>query len=335
MVKYFRTDNNLNMKQLASYKEKCWIDLVNPNDDEIEDVVALTGIPEEMLKAALDEEESARCEFEDGNFMYIVDSPYIIDTNDGDLYSTIPIALIYNKKCIVTVSLHGNAVLADFISNRGEKLSTSEPVKFILHFLIANAKRFSLSLKQIEKKSLRLQAELHRSMKNKELIQLLSLENSLVYFSTALNTNSAVHTRLSKSYEIRNNEDYQDLYDDVIVETTQAKEMCDIYRDILKTTMDAFSSVISNNVNNIVKTLTIITIIVAVPTLIAGFFGMNVDLPFGLEVKGDRWGWQFWIIVFLSVILTTVVAVLLIKYTNSIKTKPSKAIKKKRRGEKK
>ena len=334
MVKYYKTDSGFAMKQISSFKDKCWVDLVNPSDDEIEDVVAETGIPEEMLKAALDEEESARSESDDGNVMYIIDCPSIIDTDDGDGYTTVPIALIYNKKCIVTVCLYSNPVLNDLVSNRGEKAPTSEPVRFLLNFMIANAKRFSLSLKQIERKSLRLQAELHRSMKNKELIQLLGLENSLVYFSTSLNANSVVHGRLSKSSEIKNNEDYKDLYDDVIVETNQAREMCNIYRDILKTTMDAFSSVISNNVNNIVKTLTIITIVVAIPTLIAGLFGMNVDLPFGMALKGDWWGIEFWIICLVSLALTIVTAFYLTRYTNSVRTKAPKTIKKKRRGEK-
>ncbi len=334
MVKYFRTDADRRMEQMDGFAEKCWIDLVNPSDDELEDVSAVSGVSEEMLKAALDEEESARSETEGENVMYIVDSPSIVDTDDGDSYTTIPIAIIYNDKCLVTVSLHGNAVLGDFISNRGAKVTPENPLHFLLSFMLANAKRFSLSLKQIDRKSLRLQAELHRSMKNKELIQLLSLENSLVYFSTSLNANTVVYTRIARAVQGQQDEIYKELYDDVIIENTQAKEMCNIYRDVLKTTMDAFSSVISNNVNNIVKTLTLITIIVAIPTLIAGLLGMNIDLPFGLAVKGDWFGWQFWIVCLVSVAVTTLVAFLLFKYTNAVRTKAPKTIKKKRRGDK-
>lgn len=333
MVKYFKTDSDLRMNRLDKFSDRCWVDMVNPTDDEIEDMVSVTGIPEEMLRAALDEEESARIEMDEGAVMYVVDSPIIIDTEDGgDSYTTIPIALIYNNKCIVTVSLHGNSVLADFISNRVGGTATDKPVQFVLSFMLNNAKRFSLSLKQIERKSIRLQAELHRSMKNKELIQLLNLENSLVYFSTSLNANTVVYGRLSRYAEVKNDEIYKDLYDDVIIETNQAKEMCNIYRDILKTTMDAFSSVISNNVNNIVKTLTIITIIVAIPTLIAGLFGMNVDLPFGASENGDWWGVQFWVILGVCIVITLLVAIILVKYTNSIKIKTPKVKRKKRGG---
>ena len=197
--------------------------------------------------------------------------------------------------------------------------------------MLENVKRFSYSLKQIDKKSLRLQAELHKSMRNQELIELLALQDSLVYFSTSLSANSSVYGRLSRMEPVQSNPDYQDLYDDVLIETRQAVEMCSIYRDILKTTMDAFSSVISNNVNNVVKRLTVITILVAIPTLIAGLLGMNIDLPFGMGVHGDGAAWEFWVILILSVALTAVSSFLLAKMTDSVKIRTPKQVKRKRR----
>ena len=130
---------------------------------------------------------------------------------------------------------------------------------------------------------------------------------------------------------MKSNEDYQDLYEDVLIESRQAVEMCSIYRDILKTTMDAFSSVISNNVNDVVKRLTIITILVAIPTLIAGLLGMNVDLPFGMGLNGDFAAWQFWIIVAISVALTVVCSVFLVKMTDKVKIRTPKQARKRRR----
>lgn len=239
-------------------------------------------------------------------------------------------AIIYNNKCIVTVSLNSNPVFANFSSNRSH-ISTLKPVAFILNFMLENVKRFSYSLKQIDKKSLRLQAELHKSMRNQELIELLALQDSLVYFSTSLSANSSVYGRLSRMEPVQSNPDYQDLYDDVLIETRQAVEMCSIYRDILKTTMDAFSSVISNNVNNVVKRLTVITILVAIPTLIAGLLGMNIDLPFGMGVHGDGAAWEFWVILILSVALTAVSSFLLAKMTDSVKIRTPKQVKRKRR----
>ncbi|MBD5636836.1 MAG: magnesium transporter CorA family protein [Clostridia bacterium] len=324
MVKYFKNDELNKIKRLDSFENQCWVDLVNPTDDEIEDVAVITGIPEETLKAALDEEETARIERDDGYFMCLIDTPTITDTDEGDTYETIPMSIIQNEKCVVTVSLRGNPVLGDFISNR-VSVDTSKPVLFMLTFMFGNAKRFLSNLRQIDKKSLRVQAELHRSMKNKELIQMLALENSLVYFSTSLSSNIGVYKKMEKLPEISGNEDYQDLYDDVLIETRQAVEMCNIYRDILSGTMDAYASVISNNLNVVMKLLAVITLILSVPTVIASLWGMNVGVPF----EGKAWG--FWVVIAISVVVTAVVSIFVIRMSNSIKIKTPKEIKRKRR----
>ena len=329
MVKFYKTED-FRLHQIDEFEPRCWVELVNPTDEEVETVRELSGMPEEMLKAALDEEESARAEVSDGVTMYVLDSPMLVDTEEGDAYSTIPVAVLYSGKCIVTVSLNSNPVFLGFQSGR-TRVSTHKPVGFLLAFMFENVKRFSSLLKQIDKKSLRLQAELHKSMRNQELIELLELQNSLVYFSTALSANSSVHGRMARAESVQGNADYQDLYEDVLIETRQAVEMCSIYRDILKTTMDAFSSVISNNVNDVVKRLTIITILVAIPTLIAGLLGMNVDLPFGWGVHGDMAAWEFWVILGVSVLLTVVCSLWLVKMTASVRIRTPKQVKKKRR----
>ena len=167
-------------------------------------------------------------------------------------------------------------------------------------------------------------------MRNQELIELLELQNSLVYFSTALSANSTVQGRIARLAVVQSNEGYQDLREDILIETRQAVEMCSIYRDILKTTMDAFSSVISNNVNNVVKRLTIITILVAIPTLIAGLLGMNVKLPFGMDsVNGSNA--EFWIVLGICVLLVAIFSIVLVKSTDSVKIRTPKQIKRKRR----
>ena len=150
-------------------------------------------------------------------------------------------------------------------------------------------------------------------MKNKELIQLLSLENSLVYFSTSLSSNMSVYNKIERLPVLASDEDYKDLFDDVVIETRQAVEMCNIYRDILSGTMDAYASVISNNVNIVMKLLTVITMIITIPTLIASLWGMNVNVPF----MDTAWG--FWVILAISAAITAVSAVLIVRATNSIK----------------
>lgn len=324
MIKFFKTDEQNKVRRIEAFEEGCWIDMFNPTDDEIEDAALASGIPEEMLKAALDEEETARIEQDEGVFMCLLDTPTITDTEDGDTYETIPLALIHNDKCIATVSLRGSPVLADFISNR-VKVQTTKPVLFFLTFMLGNAKRFLSNLRQIDKKSLRVQAELHRSMKNKELIQMLELENSLVYFSTSLSSNMSVYSKMGRLPLVAQNEDYGDLYEDTLIEMRQAVEMCNIYRDILSGTMDAYASVISNNLNVVMKLLAVITLIISIPTLVASLWGMNVGVPF----EGQWWG--FWVVIGVCVVLTAVCSIFLIRATNSIKIKTPRHLRNKHR----
>lgn len=325
MIKFFRTNEAGKTERLEEFEAGCWVDLVNPTDDEVEDACALTGLPEEMLKAALDEEETARIERDEGTFMCLLDTPTITDTDEGDTYETIPLAILFNDKCVATVSLRGNPVLGDFIADR-VKTDVRKPVYFLLTFMMGNAKRFLSNLRQIDKKSLRVQAELHRSMKNKELIQLLALENSLVYFSTSLSSNISAYSKMERLPMIAQNEEYKDLFDDVVIETRQAVEMCTIYRDILSGTMDAYASVISNNVNIVMKLLTVVTLIISIPTLIASLWGMNVAVPFGDSA------WGFWVVLAISVVVSAVASFFLIRSTNSIRIKTPRQIRRKRRG---
>ena len=318
MVKYFVSGGDNKLAQVQAFEQLCWVDMVNPTDDEVDDVVEVTGVSEDMIKAALDEEEPARTEFDEGNSMFVVDCPIIEESESGDTYSTLPLAIIYNKKCIITVCLKGNPVLKDFITGR-IKVFCNKPVAFILNFMYGNAKRFLYCLKQIDRKAHRVQAELGRTLKNEEILQLLELENSLVYFSTSLNSNYKVHEKLSKVEAVATREDYQDLFDDMVIESSQAIEMCKIYKDILSVSMDAYGSVISNNANDTMKKLTVITILLAIPTMIAGFWGMNVPVPWQIQ-DGDTSTLWFWLIIIATFILTAAVAFVLVK---SMKFRPA------------
>mgnify|MGYP002801116737 FL=1 len=318
MVKYFVSGGDNKLAQVQAFEQLCWVDMVNPTDDEVDDVVEVTGVSEDMIKAALDEEEPARTEFDEGNSMFVVDCPIIEESESGDTYSTLPLAIIYNKKCIITVCLKGNPVLKDFITGR-IKVFCDKPVAFILNFMYGNAKRFLYCLKQIDRKAHRVQAELGRTLKNEEILQRLELENSLVYFSTSLNSNYKVHEKLSKVEAVATREDYQDLFDDMVIESSQAIEMCKIYKDILSVSMDAYGSVISNNANDTMKKLTVITILLAIPTMIAGFWGMNVPVPWQIQ-DGDTSTLWFWVIIIATFILTAAVAFVLVK---SMKFRPA------------
>ncbi len=325
MVKYFFAADGEKMESCENFKKNCWVDMINPTDGECQDVARFTGVPEDMIKAALDEEERARSEFDEGCSMFVLDCPIIEEGTGGDSYTTLPLSIIYNKDCIVTVCLKGNTVLKDFITGR-EKVTSIKPVHFALSFMMGNAKRFLYCLKQIDRKNHRIQNEMGKTMRNEEIIQLLDLQNSLVFFSTSLTSNERVHEKFSKTEAVTTREDYQDLYDDLSIENKQAIETCNIYKNILSVTMDAYGSVISNNANNNMKTLTIITILLAVPTMIAGFWGMNMPVPGENGVTFAQTGW-FWLVTVAAVVLTAGIAVFLLKgnpFKNSIKQKRKK-----------
>lgn len=322
MVKYFITGNASALDQCENFTPSCWVDMVSPTDGEVEKVSAETGIPEDMIKAALDEEEMARTEVDEGCSMFVVDCPIIEVSDAGDSYSTLPLAVIYNKNCIVTVCLKGNPVLKDFITGR-TKVRCENRVHFILTFMLSNAKRFLYCLKQIDRRSQRVQAERGDTLKNDDILQLLELENSLVYLSTSLNSNAKVHEKLAKAEAVTSREDFQDLYDDLVIECNQAIEMCKIYKDTLSVSMDAYGSVISNNANDTMKKLTIITVLLAIPTMIAGFWGMNMPVPFQ-AFNGETSTVWFWVVIAAALILTVGVAVILMQTGNRKRPKTKK-----------
>ncbi len=285
----------------------CWIDLENPSDKEIEEVSAVTKISTDMLKAALDEEERARIETEDGNTLIIVDIPVIDDDSDWYVYSTLPMAIIKNDDYFVTVCLRNTAVISDFVKNRVRGFDVNKKTRFIYQIILQNATKYLYYLKQIDKTSMRVQSALHKSMKNKELIQLLDLEKSLVYFSTSLNSNQIVIDKLRAQNALPHFDDDNEILDDAIIENKQAIEMATIYRDIMSGTMDAFASVISNNQNIVMKLLTALTICLTIPTLIASIWGMNVAVPFA----GTTWG--FWAVIGIIAVITIPVIIIMIK----------------------
>lgn len=284
----------------------CWINLENPSDREIEEVSAKTGIPDDMLKAALDEEERAHIDSDDGFTVILVDIPVMSGDKDWYVYSTLPLAMVYNDDYFVTVCLRDTAVLGDFILGRVKNFDLNKRTRFIYQVLYVNAIKFLGYLKQIDKTSSRVQQQLHRSMKNKELIQLLDLEKALVYFSTSLNSNQIVIDRLKTLPSLKHFDDDSDIIDDVIVENKQAIEMATIYRDIMSGTMDAFASVISNNQNIVMKLLTALTICLTIPTVISSLWGMNTGVPFEGSLVG------FWIVV--GIIVAILIPVVIIMF---------------------
>lgn len=279
MIKIYKSQETT-LDEIDEITGGCWINLTNPTEKELEEVSEKTGLYMEFLKAPLDEEESSRLEIDDDQTFIIVDIPVTDTERKSVQYYTIPLGIILNESLIVTICLKENRALEDFILRKVKTFYTYKKSRFILQILYRIATYYLLYLKQIDKTSHVIEEKLHKSMKNKELIQLLSLEKSLVYFSTSLKANEITLEKMLKLDIIQKYPEDQDVLEEVIIENKQAIEMANIYSNILSGTMDAFASIISNNLNIVMKLLASITIVMAIPTMISGFFGMNVKVPF-------------------------------------------------------
>ncbi len=266
---------------LDKVEKGAWINLVNPTEDEIATISESLKIPLEHLKAALDEEERARIEVDKECTVVLIDIPVASkDTSKNGIYYTIPLGVIINNENIVTVSLRENSVITRFLENKVKSFQTFKKTRFLLQILYRSSRDYLQYLRNIDKASDVIESRLHKSLKNEELIQLLELEKSLVYFSTSLKGNEIVLEKIHKANLVKMYPDDVELLEDVIIENKQAIEMANIYSNILSGTMDAYASVISNNLNMVMKFLTSVTIIISIPTMVASFFGMNVDVPF-------------------------------------------------------
>ena len=308
MVEVFKTIEG-RLSRIEKIEEGVWINLTHPSEKEITDVQQLLNIETDFLRAPLDEEERSRIESDNGQTLILVDVPVIDKEGNRSIYTTIPLGIILIKHVIVTVCLKENTIIRDFVDERVKSFLTQYKTRFVLQILYRNSVRYLQFLRHIEKISNKIEKDLHRSMRNKELIQMLRLEKSLVYFSTSLKSNEVVLEKLMKYEYIKYYPEDTDLLEDVIIENKQAIEMANIYSSTLSGTMDAFASIISNNLNIVMKYLTSVTIIMAIPTMLSGFFGMNVPIPLSNNAYG------FWIIVAMTIVIC-ILAILFLNRKN-------------------
>ena len=299
-----RTTVGGKMTALEEIQEGCWVNLTCPTEAELERVSQTLGIDQTFLRAALDEEETSRIDTEDGQTLIIIDVP-AVEKDDAVVYSTLPLGIIVTDKHIITVCLKETSILKDFQDGLVRFAETQKRTSFILYMLLQVAKRFLQYLKQIDKIYNYMERQLYKSQRNKELIQLLDLEKSLVYFNTSLKANEVTLEKILRGRIITLYEEDHDLLEDVLIEVRQAIEMANIYSSIISGMMDAFASVISNNLNVIMKVLTSITILLTIPNIFFSFYGMNVaNLPL------DQF---WWFPLALSGVVILVVAIILKK----------------------
>ncbi|ELC8444066.1 magnesium transporter CorA family protein [Clostridium perfringens] len=310
MIQIYKSlsENDGTLKKIDSLEPGCWVNIIAPSQEELLLISKKTGVPLEFLKASLDDEETSRIEIEGDFILIIVDIPFTEMEDNSLTYDTYPLAIIHTKNELITVCLKNSKVLTDFSSNKVRNFYSFKKSRFILQILNRVSTYYLLYLRQIDKKSIMIEKRLHKSMKNRELVQLHSLSKSLVYFSTSLKSNEITLEKMLKLDVIQRYEEDKDVLEDVIIENKQAIEMTEIYSNILGSTMDFFASVISNNLNIVMKFLASVTILMSVLTVISGIYGMNFDyIPLLHHPNG------FFIVMTLSIVLCGVIAFILYK----------------------
>jgi len=280
MIHFYQTQGN-HVHPLNVPVPGCWISVIDPTAQEVQQLIEGYGLDSGFVRSSLDEEESSRIEREDDQTLIIVDTAMSeIQTEETILFYTVPLGIIITKDYVFTISLKDNQVLRDMADGLVKGVQTRMKTRFVMQLLLRITSIYLQDLKQIDKTSYVMEQKLSSAMKNKELIQMLELEKSLVYFSTSLKANEVTIEKLLRGRTIKLYDEDQDLLEDVLIEVRQAIEMSNIYSGIISSMVEAFGSVISNNLNIVMWRLTVVTIIMSIPTMIFSFYGMNtVHLP--------------------------------------------------------
>lgn len=288
MVKYFRTEDQViyNEEKLC---DGCWAQLIAPTQEECEYIADTLMLDIEDVQAALDQEESSRIELQDGYTLILVDIPTMEVRHEKQVYTTIPLGIILTPDVIVTVCTEDTPVLQSFINRRVKEFSTKKRLRFVYQILYNAASNYQSNLRTIDKKRTEIEERLSEDPEDSDIIALHELESTLVYFATSLRSNGVVLDRLTRYKRLEQYPEDKELLDDVIVENKQAIEMTTIYRDIINGTRELLSSIVDNRLNNVMKYLTVITLIMAIPTVISGLYGMNVNTH-GMPLADSPWG---------------------------------------------
>lgn len=298
MIEIYKTFDD-GFRKIDEVETGCWVVMTAPSATEILEISERCNIDVDHLRAPLDEEERSRIEVEDEYTLVIVDIPTTEVRNDKDRHVTMPLGIIVSKDIIVTTCLEDTKILRGFMDGRVRDFYTYKKTRFILQILYRNASVYLQNLRILNRKTDEVERKLHIATKNRELIELLEIEKSLVYFTTSLRSNEVVLEKMLKIDNIKHYPEDTELLEDVIIENKQAIEMANIYSGILSGTMDAFASIISNNQNIVMKFLATITIVMSIPNIIAGFYGMNVP-----GIPGSESPYGFFLVIGVALLIT-------------------------------
>ena len=309
MLKVYKTTQvEKKIKKVKRIVTDSWIELTSPTNDEIDKVVEKTNVDKDLILKMLDDEERPRVEQSGNAILIVIDTPYL-EHDESNNYKTYPLGIIItDNNYVITITSKRLNLLNDFKKNKVKNFRTAKKTRFLIQILLKTANYYLRDLKKIYANIDKTEQILKKSTENKELITLLEIEKTLVYFITSLKANDTVLEKLSKGTMLPLYEGDLDLLEDATIENKQAIEMSTIYRDILSSITDTYANIVSNNLNYIMKFLAGATIVLSIPTMISSFLGMNV--PLGSISNYDN---AFIMILLVSVVISIVVAIILKK----------------------
>ena len=288
MINIYRPDNRI-ISEIDQFDTGAWVKLTAPSLEECAEISDRFHMDIADVRAALDDEESSRINLEDEYTLILVDIPSAEMRNNRHSYTTIPLGILIAEDVVITVCAEETAVLRSFVEQRVRDFSTKKQMRFTYQILYNACMVYQSLLRSIDRKRTEIEERIDQNTEDVDLIDLHELESNLVYFATSLRANGVVLDRLTRYGRLRQYSEDQELLEDVIIENRQAIEMTQIYRDIINGTRELMSTVINNRLNNVMKYLAAITIVMSIPTIISGLWGMNVGgkwMPFSSTPHG-------------------------------------------------
>jgi magnesium transporter len=289
------------LQTLDNVTNGCWINAISPDQQEIVQLREW-GIDADLITYSLDQDEMARVERDEGYTLILLRIPHFQGETHDIPYITTPVGIIIKDNLIATICLHDSQIFRILTNGKYRGFKTAKRYRFVLYVLLETAAQYLTNLREINRAVDQVEDQLQKSTRNRELLQLLKFQKSLVYFTTALHSNEVMMERLQRMRMFNQYDEDEDLLEDVITENQQAIQMTNINAEILSSMMDAFASIISNNLNVVMKALAAITIVINVPAIVAAFFGMNVILP------GEGHPLAFAAVLVVSLTLTSIAA---------------------------
>jgi magnesium transporter len=307
MVKFYTKEGG-QLRVLEAPEHACWVNISPPfTPEELEEVAQQFDIPFDFLTDPLDIDERPRYERDEEKRLIILSSPILnpFEEDIDAIFITVPLGIVITPDYVITITSQENPVLNLFLETKIKNFDPSDEQMFVLQILEQTVYRFLNCLKQLNQKRNLIEKELYHSSRNQELKNLLSIEKSLVYFVSSLSDNELLKMKMKRTdfLGVGKDEEKLEIFEDVIIDNNQAQQMANMYTNILNGTMDAYGSIISNNLNLTIKRLTIITIVLMVPTLVASFMGMNVVLPFA-----EHSNYAFFVILVISLVFTLILS---------------------------